>query len=88
MNLKIHNQTKKQSLIFQTQKQTKKNNPHSNKNILHKTTKTIIHPKYKNANNNITKNQDYRQNNKPTKYFNQHTLKIKLSVKQSHKTQH
>lgn len=36
--------------------------------------KTIIHPKYKNTNNNITKNQDYKQNNKPTKYFNQHTL--------------
>ena len=68
------NHKQKQQSTFQTQKTNTKKNPHSNKNILHKTTKTIIHPKYKNTNNNITKNQDYRQNNKPTKYFNQHTL--------------
>ena len=60
--------------ILDTKNKHKKKNPHSNKNISHKTTKTTIHPKYKNINNNTTKNQDYKQNNKPTKYFNQHTL--------------
>ena len=74
MNLKTHNQTTKTIANILDIKANKKKNPHSNKNTLHKTTKTIIHPKYKNTNNNITKNQDYRQNNKPTKYFNQHTL--------------
>ena len=48
MNLKTHNQIiNKTTIDILDTKANKKNNPHSNKNILHKTTKTIIHPKYK-----------------------------------------
>lgn len=42
-----HKQKKTTIDILDTKNKHKKKNPYSNKNILHKITITIIHPKYK-----------------------------------------
>ena len=65
--MKQNHKQKKQQLTFQTQKQTQKRIHAPIKNIFK--TKNNILSTAKNINNNITKNQDYRQNNKPTKIF-------------------
>ena len=45
MNLKTHDKTTKKTIAnILDIKANKKKNPHSTKNILHKTTKTTIHP--------------------------------------------
>ena len=54
--------------ILDTKTNTKKRIYAPTKNIFFKTKNNILSTA-KNINNNITKNQDYRQNNKPTKIF-------------------